>query len=92
MSLNKKLNRTKILRLCLYVLVPLHSAIVATNVAAFFVVPFVAPWYLWVPICTMIGRVICVRNACPLTIWENRIRSRLGMNKIDGFVQHYFLR
>ena len=81
----------KILRCIWLLLVGLHSAIIFANAAAFFFLPFLTPWYIAVPCCTIIGRVLFTDVRCPLTVLENRLRKKLGMPQIDKFVSHYFL-
>ena len=81
----------KTLEAFLAILVLTHSIIITLNVASFFIVPFLYPWYIFVPICTMIARVIFVQGSCPLTVLENIIRRRLGLKEIGGFVKHYLL-
>ena len=80
----------KILKFLLMFIVLVHSIIIFFNMAAFFIVPFETPWYIWLPICTMIGRTLAATGRCPLTILENKIREKIGMKPIKGFVYHYF--
>ena len=68
----------------------IHAFIICLNITAFFALPLEQPWYVWVPLCTMIGRVVWGAGTCPLTVLENRIRRELGMSEIKGFVFHYF--
>tara|TARA_E500000331_G_C16722483_1_gene483035 strand:- start:265 stop:519 length:255 start_codon:yes stop_codon:yes gene_type:complete len=83
---------TSLLKLILPVLVFFHALIISVNVAACFVAPFLCPWYLWVPICTIVARVVTGGGVCPLTVLENKIRIKLGMDEISGFVAHYLLK
>jgi len=80
----------KILKSLLMFVVLAHSIIIFLNMAAFFIAPFETAWYIWVPICTMVGRTLSASGRCPLTILENKIRERIGMKPIKGFVYHYF--
>ena len=82
----------KTLKAILMVIVFVHSVIIFFNVAAFFIVPFKTPWYIWMPICTMVGRTLSASGNCPLTLLENKIRCKIGMKPIKGFVYHYFLK
>jgi hypothetical protein len=61
-------------------------------VFSFFVLPFMAPWYIATPLMVYITSLITTRVECPMTNLENSIRGRLGMRKIGGFVGHYMLR
>ena len=81
-----------LLKIILAALVLCHAVVISINIAAFFVAPFVCPWYIWFPICTIVARVVSGGGVCPLTILENKIRVKLGMEKIEGFVSHYFFK
>jgi len=74
-------------------LVSFHTVIVVCNVLAFFVVPFMEPFYVSVPIMSVIlvltfSKVI----DCPLTGAENYLRKKMGMKRIGGFAGHYFIK
>lgn len=74
-------------------LIVFHMWVVLGNAAAFFVVPFLAPWYVSLPICSFIFLISFSKQIkCPLTEWENNIRMKMGKKKIGGFVGHYLLR
>ena len=77
-------------RLILKTTVLVHACIIFLNMAAFFIVPLETPWYIWLPICTMIGRTLSASGNCPLTLLENKLREKIGMKPIKGFVYHYF--
>jgi hypothetical protein len=81
-----------LLKLTLGAVVLCHAVIISINIAACFVAPFLCPWYIWLPICTIVSRVVTGGGVCPLTDIENKIRAKLGMKKIDGFVAHYFFK
>ena len=78
-------------RISLSITVFIHAFIMCLNITAFFALPLEQPWYVWVPLCTMIARIVWGSGTCPLTVIENKIRERLGMKPIKGFVRHYFL-
>tara|TARA_Y100000593_G_scaffold22677_2_gene45157 strand:+ start:11420 stop:11704 length:285 start_codon:yes stop_codon:yes gene_type:complete len=83
----------KALKIALAALVVFHSYIVVANVLAFFVVPFVEPWYVAVPIMSVVLLLVFSKVLdCPLTNLENHIRKKLGMKRIGGFVGHYFIK
>lgn len=70
----------------------LHAGLISANAVAFFVLPFLEPWYIAAPICTAIARMSFSPNVkCPVTLIENKIRKRIGLKEIDGFAKHYFL-
>jgi hypothetical protein len=69
-----------------------HTSIVIINGVAFFVLPFLLPVWVWVPIDSFILTVMFTREICPLTRLENSIRTSIGLPRIGGFVGHYFVR
>lgn len=79
-----------IYRASLSLTVFVHAFIICLNITAFIALPLEQPWYVWVPLCTMIARIVWGSGTCPLTVIENEIRERLGMKPIKGFVRHYF--
>jgi len=74
------------------VLVVFHMMVVLGNVASFFTVPFLTPWYIALPICSFILLVTFSPMRCPLTALENNLRKRMGKKPIGGFIGHYILR
>jgi hypothetical protein len=80
----------KIHKFLLMLVVLVHSIILFFNIAAFLIAPFETPWYIWAPMCTVIARIVYGSGICPLTVLENRLREKLGMKPIKGFVYHYF--
>ena len=75
-----------------YALVVLHITLVLGVIASFFVLPFLAPWYVAFPCMTFVWFFSTTKVDCQLTNLENTMRPRLGMKRIGGFVGHYFLR
>tara|TARA_Y100001951_G_scaffold84804_1_gene74409 strand:+ start:60 stop:464 length:405 start_codon:yes stop_codon:yes gene_type:complete len=76
-----------------YAIVALHMFVIIGNVLAFFISPFLAPWYEALPICSFILLISFSQELkCPLTRLENSIRVKLGKKRIGGFIGHYFLR
>ena len=76
----------------LYLVVCMHFCVIFTNSAAFFILPFMYPVWVWVPLNSFILTVTFTREVCPLTRLENSIRTSLGMNRIGGFIGHYLVR
>ena len=72
-------------------LVAAHLAIILINTASFFALIVLAPWYIAMPCCTMIVRVLFSQVLCPLTVVENKMRVKLGLPPIDRFVSHYLI-
>ena len=77
---------------CLYSLIAFHSFAVTVNIIAFFVLPFLYPLLVWMPLNSFILTVTFTREICPLTRLENYIRTSLGMPRIGGFLGHYAVR
>ena len=69
--------------------VAVHLAIVFGNFAAFFVLPFVTPWYVALPVCVFILRLSLTGEECPVTTLENHFRARLGLRPVRTFIGHY---
>ena len=85
--------RMTIERAILCCVVAFHGGMVWANLFAFFVVPFLEPWYVAAPIMSLVLLLTFSKVLdCPLTTLENHYRKRLGMKRIGGFVGHYFLK
>jgi hypothetical protein len=76
----------------LYAIILFHAFVIIVNIAAFFVLPFYYPLWVWMPVCSFILTVTFTREICPLTRVENYIRTSLGMSRIGGFIGHYFVK
>jgi len=76
-------------RIILPLLIITHSAIVIGNLVALVILPFMTPWYIWIPLTTFIVRMIFDENPCPASHLENHIRGKIGKNLISGFVSFY---
>ena len=74
----------------LYSVILFHHFVVLVNVCAFFVLPFLYPLWVWMPINSFILTVTFTREICPLTRLENYLRTSLGMSRVGGFIGHYF--
>jgi len=75
----------------LYLVISFHFAVIFGNFAALFLLPFVAPWYIALPLMSLIVNLMFSPLSCPLTRLESRIRKSLGMDEIRHFVKHYFI-
>ena len=81
------------LKVLLYLVIALHMFIVIGNLGAFLALPFLAPWYVAIPLCSFLIHLMFNQAlACPLTALENDIREKLGMRKISGFIGHYIMK
>jgi len=78
---------------CLCVVVLFHAGIIASNILAFFILPFAADWFVAVPCMSAILFLTLARGiTCPLTDLENSMRRRAGLKRIGGFVGYYFIK
>ena len=76
-------------KITLWSLVYFHAIVIVVNMIAFFVLPFMYPLLVWMPINSFILTVIFTREICPLTRLENYLRSSIGLPRIGGFIGHY---
>ena len=58
----------------------------------FFLLPFIYPLWVWMPLNSFILTVTFTREVCPLTRLENYLRTSLGMSRIGGFIGHYMVK
>jgi len=75
----------------LWALVGFHASILVFNTIAMIILPFVAPWYVALPIITLLGNLMFSPNPCPLTRLESRMRKNLGLPRITHFLKHYLI-
>ncbi len=87
---SRKKDRLK--KISLYSLVTFHYFVITVNIVAFFILPFLYPLLVWMPLNSFILTVTFSREICPLTRLENYIRTSLGMPRIGGFLGHYVVR
>ena len=81
------------MRILWFLILALHLFVVIGNAIAFFIVPFLTPWYIAIPICSFICLVSFSKDIkCPLTNWENEVRIRIGKKRIGGFIGHYIVK
>tara|TARA_R100000306_G_C4377683_1_gene142714 strand:- start:2994 stop:3260 length:267 start_codon:yes stop_codon:yes gene_type:complete len=74
-------------------LVIFHMFIIIGNAVSFFIAPFLAPWYISLPICSFIFLITFSKEIkCPLTNWENNMRASMGKKQIGGFIGHYVIK
>ena len=76
----------------LYLLIAFHGFVILVNIAAFFILPFLYDLWILMPLNSFILTVTFTREICPLTRLENKLRTSLGMNRIGGFIGHYFVK
>jgi hypothetical protein len=85
--------RSMIDRIVLVFVVVVHFILVILNVCSLFILPF-SGLSLWitVPIETYLVNLLFTNTPCTLTNLENRLRRRLGMKEIRGYVGHYLIK
>tara|TARA_R110002020_G_scaffold37499_5_gene113272 strand:+ start:464 stop:973 length:510 start_codon:yes stop_codon:yes gene_type:complete len=76
----------------LYAVITFHMFVIVVNVAAFFLLPFLYPLWVWMPVNSFILTVTFTREVCPLTRLENYLRTSVGIPRIGGFIGHYFVK
>lgn len=76
----------------LYVLVAIHWVLVVAMILSFCLLPFLAEWFIAVPLMAFIVFFSTNRVTCKCTEFENYLRGKLGLKPIGGFVSHYFVR
>ena len=86
----KKIDYVK--KALLYSTILFHAFVIIVNIAAFFVLPFLYPLWVWMPVCSFILTVTFTREICPITRLENYLRTSLGLPRIGGFIGHYFIK
>jgi hypothetical protein len=70
--------------------VAFHLFVVFGNLFAIFVLPFMTPWYISLPLMTWVFNLTFTQMVdCPVTKLENKLRRELGMKEIKFFVGHY---
>ena len=68
-----------------------HLAIIVGNLVALFCLPFLTPWYIALPIETVLVNLMFSSVPCPLTRLESKLRQQLGMPEIKHFVGYYIV-
>lgn len=76
----------------LITIIAIHAAIIIANFAAMFIIAWAAPWYVALPVITLIINLMFSPITCPLTKLESKIRRSLGMPEIKFFIAHYFFK
>ena len=85
--------RTIVWRSLLITVVAIHIIVITGNTAALVLLPFWVPWYISFPLCSYIFWILQSSVVdCPLTKLENKLRKRLEMREIRGFVGEYAIR
>lgn len=84
-------NRTALQWFWLYFVVAFHFFIIIGNIAAVFALPFLMPWYVSIPLISLIINLNFTPTKCPLTSLEDRIRRSMGLPEIKLFIRYYVI-
>jgi hypothetical protein len=87
----KKMRHVKARYAVLMAVVALHLVIISGNILAAITLPFVVPWYVALPLITLIINLTFSPIPCPLTRMENRLRGRLQMPEVKHFMGYYMI-
>jgi hypothetical protein len=68
-----------------------HFVVLAFNLAAILILPFSVPWYVALPLISLLVNLILSPTPCPLTKLESRIRRSLELPDVRHFVGHYIV-
>lgn len=84
--------KTRDLKIIFYLLVFFHHiSIILLCITPFFLVTN-QPFYVWVPLnIWVLHLMFSPVLVCPATIWENRLRRKLGKKEIKTFFKHYYV-
>ena len=80
------------MKLLLYLIISFHFLVVVFNLLAVFYLAIFEKWYVALPLISFISEMAINNWRCGLTMLENKVRTKLGMPRIKGFVGHYFLK
>ena len=75
----------------LYTIVTIHMSIIIFNLLACLVIVFLAPWYIALPITSLIVNMTFSPISCPLTRLEDSIRRKLGLPVVRHFMKYYII-
>ena len=84
----RPISREHFKQVFLYSVIIFHFFVIFVIITAFFLLPFIYPLWVWMPINSFILTVTFTREVCPLTRLENYLRTSLSMPRIGGFIGH----
>ena len=77
----------------LYSLIVIHFIFILLLIVTPPLVIIMEPFWVSIPICIwVIHLVFSPVLVCPATIWENRLRRKLGKEEIKTFFYHYYVK
>ena len=87
----RKMMSIKAKHMFLVAVTSFHISVILGNLIAAACLPFFVPWYIALPIVTLIMNLTFSPTSCPLTRLENRLRRSLQKPEIKHFVGHYLI-
>ena len=79
-------------KIFLYLLIVMHHLGIIGFLVSVPLLMIQEPLWVWLPVNTWILYLIFSPSlVCPLTVWENRFRKKLGWEKIGTFIKHYYI-
>lgn len=82
---------TKYTKYALWAVTTAHLIIIIGNLTSILLLPVFMPWYVALPLMSLLVNLLFAPVPCPLTKLENKIRKELGMREIRHFVGHYLV-
>ena len=80
-------------KLLFYSLMVIHHIFIILLMVTPFFVMINEPFWIWVPINVWVMHLMFSPVlVCPATIWENRLRRKLGKPEIKTFFLHYYIK
>ena len=80
-------------KLSFYLLVFTHHIFILLLIITPFFTMVNEPFWIWVPINVWVMHLMFSPVlVCPATIWENRLRRKLGKKEIKTFFLHYYIK
>jgi len=78
-------------RYILWTVVTTHLIVIIGNLVSILLLPVFMPWYVALPLMSLLINLLFAPVPCPLTKLENKIRKELEMKEIKHFVGHYLV-
>jgi|3_EtaG_2_1085321.scaffolds.fasta_scaffold105684_1 hypothetical protein len=72
-------------------LVVFHFVIILGNLLAIFLLPFLTPWYVAIPLISLIINLNFTPTKCPLTMLEDSLRRSMKMPEVKLFIRYYII-
>lgn len=81
------------LKILFYMLVFFHHITIILLIVTPAYLLIYTPFYIWIPLnIWVLHLMFSPVLVCPATIWENRLRRKLGKKEIKTFFYHYYIK